>query len=136
MKFIADDGKIFDTMEECEEYEKVQSSGKEIATLWHDFVTMYDDDGEVIKSKFNWIKETKEYLYHTSDILCNEAYFIKIDCSASDWKKIKEYFMDEYGAYLPNYEKDVFRYTDNEEWISFHEDYAAFKKKWTSVGVL
>ena len=135
MKFIADDGKIFDTMEECEEYEKMQDKGKEIAVLWHDFITTYDEDGEVVKSKFNWNKQTKDYLDNTSEIICNEAWFIKIDCSASDWEKITKYFNNEYGNYLPEYEKDTFRYSSDDEWISFHKDYTAFKEKWASVGV-
>lgn len=135
MKFIADDGKVFDTMEECEEYEKMNDEGKGVAALWHDFITMYDDDGEVIKSKFNWGKQTKDYLDHISETICNEAWFIKIDCSASDWEKITDYFSNEYGTYLPHYEKDIFRYTSNEEWVSFHKDYTTFKEKWTSVGV-
>ena len=135
MKFIADDGKIFDTMEECEEYEKIQGKGKEVAALWNKFITMYDADGKEVASTFKWDTRTKAYLYETSDILCNEAFFIKIDCSASDWEKITNYFADEYGTYLPNYEKDIFRYTINDEWISFREEYAAFKEKWSSVGV-
>lgn len=133
MKFIADDGMIFNTMEECEEYEKVQSKGKEVAMLWHGFITMYNVDGEVVKSKFNWDKQTKDYLENTSEIICDEAWFIKIDCSASDWEKITNYFRNEFGTYLPHYEKDIFRYTLTEEWISFHEDYAAFKEKWDGV---
>lgn len=135
MKFIADDGKIFDTIEECEEYERIQSDGKEVAMLWHNFITMYDDDGNVVASTSNWDKETKDYLDHTNDICLDEAWFIKIDCSASDWEKITEYFTNEYGTYLPHYKKDMFRYTKNEKWVSFHEDYANFKKKWASVGV-
>lgn len=136
MKFIADDGKIFDTMEECEEYEKVLGEGKEVAVLWHDFITMYDNDGKVIRSTFNYDKETHNYLNHTNDICLNEAFFIRIDCSAYDWEKITNYFSNEYGAYLPSYEKDIFRYdTSNDEWVSFHEEYTNFKEKWASVGV-
>ena len=134
MKFIADDGKIFDTMEECEEHEKISNS-KYIAMMWYMSITMYDVDGKVVRSIFKWDKDTKDYLDNTNDICCNEARFIKIDCSADGWEKIINYFADEYDTYLPDYEKDIFRYTIDDEWVSSREEYAALQKRWEVVGV-
>lgn len=135
MKFIADDGKIFDTMEECEEYEKIQSEGKEIAMLWHNFITIYDEYGEVMESQFDWEEETTNYLCDTANICCDDTIFIKIDCPEYDWEKIKDYFVNEYGTYLPDYAKDIFRYNENDEWVNFRKEYETFKKKWALVGV-
>lgn len=135
MKFIADDGKIFDTMEECEEYEKIQSEGKEIAALWYGFITMYDEDGDVIKSQFSWDKEIKDYLDDTAAKIVDESWFIKIECDDCSWDKIYHYFINECGVYLPK-DRGIWRY-DNmmDEWVEFNKDYEEFKKKWTPVGI-
>lgn len=50
MKFIADDGKIFDTIAECEEYEHMENEGKKIAELWQKYITTYNKNGGVTES--------------------------------------------------------------------------------------
>lgn len=137
MKFIADDGMIFDTMDECEEYEKIQSEGKEIAQLWYNYITTYDEKGRMIESSYDAKINIKLYLDDTAEIFANDnTAFLNIDCTSCEWEKIKKYFSNEYGLILPSYARGFFRY-DYEEgyWISFNNDYEKFKKKWTPMGI-
>lgn len=136
MKFIADDGKIFDTMEECEEYEKINSEGKEIAQLWYNYITTYNETGHMIESSYEYTNKIKDYLDDTAAIVADDAIFLSIDCTSGEWEKIKKYFDKEYGLVLPSYARGLHRYAyEIEEWISFHNDYEAFKKKWASMGI-
>ena len=132
MKFIADDGRVFDTMDECEEYERLRVRVT-IAMMWHTSITMYDVDGKEVESAFRWNEDTKDYLDDTHDIYCNEAQFIKIDCSADIWEKIKNYFEKEYDTYLPDYEKDVLRCVNDIDWISFNVEVQRLIERWKSV---
>ena len=136
MKFIADDGKIFDTMEECEEYEKMNSEGKEISQLWYNHITIYDAAGHMIESSYDFKKDIKSYLDNTADIFTDDAVFLDINCTNCEWEKIKKYFHNEYGLNLPSYARGFFRYDfGTEHWISFHNDYEEFKKKWAPMGI-
>lgn len=136
MKFIADDGKIFDTMEECEEYEKMNNCGKEIAQLWYNYITTYDETGHMIESSYDFKKDIKSYLDDTEAIVADDTIFLSIDCTKCEWEKIKKYFNEEYGLVLPSYARGLFRYDyEVEKWISFNNDYEEFKKKWSPMGI-
>lgn len=136
MKFIADDGKIFDTMGECEEYEKMNNEGKEIAQLWYNYITTYDATGHMIESSYEYTKEIKSYLDDTAYIVTDDTIFLDIDCTSDEWGKIRKYFAEEYGLILPSYARGFFRYDfETEHWISFHKDYEEFKEKWAPMGI-
>ena len=137
MKFIADDGQIFDTMEECEEYEKMNSEGKEIAILLNNYITMYDEKGSMIESSYDVKENIKLYLDDTANIFASDnTAFLNVDCTNSEWGKIKKYFSSEYGLILPSYARGFFRYNYEEGyWISFHKDYEEFRKKWAPMGI-
>lgn len=136
MKFVADDGKIFDTMEECEEYEKLNNEGNKIAQLWYNYITTYDETGHMIESSYNYTKEIKDYLDDTATIVVDDTIFLDIHCTSDEWEKIKKYFDKEYGVVLPSYVRGFHRYDyEMEEWTSFHNDYEAFKKKWEPLGI-
>lgn len=136
MKFIADDGKIFDTMDECEEYEKINGEGKEIARLWYNYITMYDATGHMIESSYDYKKDIKSYLEDTATIFCNDTVFLDIDCTSCEWEKIKKYLYKEEGLILPSYARGFFRYDfGTEHWISFHKDFEEFKEKWAPLGI-
>lgn len=47
MKFIADDGKIFDNLEDCEYYEK------QLKHSWFPEIKLYDEDWNILQSD-NW----------------------------------------------------------------------------------
>ena len=137
MKFIADDGKIFDTMEECEEYERVNSKGREIATLWKKYVTTYNKHGEVTESIYTLDNDVSLYLVETSEILnTDEASYIHIECNSDyNWEDVRNYFWTEYGVILPK-GKGLWRYDwDNRTWKNFNEEYAIFKNTWEPMGI-
>ena len=136
MKFIADDGKIFDTLEECEEYEKLNNEGNKIAQLWYDCITTYDDTGHTIESLYDYKKDVKSYLDDTAAIVTDYAIFLDIGCTSDEWKKINKYFYKKYGLVLPSYVRGLSRYDYEEEhWISFSNDYDEFKKRWAPMGI-
>lgn len=137
MKFIADDGKIFDTMDACEEYEKMNNEGKEIAQLWYNYITMYDETGHMIESSYDFKNNIKSYLDDTANLIAaDNTAFLSMDCTSGEWKKIEKYFSNEYGLTLPSYARGFHRY-DYEwgQWISLHKDYEEFKKKWAPMGI-
>lgn len=141
MKFVADDGKIFDTMEECEEYEQIHSVGKEIAQLWYNNITTYDNEGRVTEPDTD-VNDTSNYLKEVYDIMsdCYKSTFIQIGCSHSEWMKIRKYFEEEYGINLPieylPIECGTWRYdNDNYEWINFEKELKTFKENWAPLGI-
>lgn len=136
MKFIADDGKIFDTMEDCEEYEKINNEGAEIARLWYNNITAYDGTGHKIESSYDFKKDIKSYLDDTANIIVDDTVFLNIDCTSCEWEKIKKYLYKEYGLILPSYTRGHSRYSyTTEKWINFLDDYEEFKEKWAPMGI-
>lgn len=136
MKFVSDDGKFFDTMEECEEYEKMNNEGREIAQLWKNNITTYDGTGDIIESSYDFKKDIKSYLEDTADIVVKDVIFIHIASTSGEWGKIKTYLYQEYGLILPSYTRGLWRYDNNtQHWISFHNEYEEFKEKWAPMGI-
>ena len=137
MKFIADDGKIFDTMAECEEYEHMENEGKKIAELWQKYITTYNKNGGVTESTYAIDKDPSLCLEETSELLfTDEVSYIRIDCSDDyDWNTICEFFRDEYGTILPK-KKGFWRYDwEWGEWVNFEEEYKKFKNNWAPMGI-
>ena len=135
MRFIADDGKIFNTIDECEEYEKVQNQGKEIAIVLNNYVTIYDEHGQELTPTTNWEDNISDYLDIIAKFITYESYFIKIDTDNDVWEKVYNYFYNEYGVYLPHF-CGLWRYSlDDHEWIEFKKDYDNFKKMWAPMGI-
>lgn len=136
MKFIADDGTIFNTIEECEEYEHMENEGKKIAELWQKYVIIYNKNGEVTKT-VNTIKEgISLFLEEISELLfTDESSYIKITCDNYNWNIICKFFRDEYGTILPK-TSGIWRYDwEWGQWKSFEEEYKDLKNKWAPVGI-
>ena len=136
MKFIADDGKIFNTMEECEEYEHIANEGKKIAKLWQKYVTTYNKNGEVTKAVHTIDEDVSLFLEETSELLyTDESSYIKINCDNYDWNIICKFFHDEYGTNLPK-ESGLWRYDwEWGEWVTFEKEYKNLRDKWAPVGI-
>lgn len=149
MRFIADDGKIFDTAEECREYEEKEdnkvktdeNSGKEIAELWDNYICTYNSEGHEIKPRYNQ-ENFKDYLNDVEDIL-ESASFIIICCTDEEWEKISKYLRVKYNiCCLPSYHGPrlmplgLWRYdTFTADWIKFSEEYENFKATWAPMNV-
>lgn len=136
MKFIADDGKIFDTMEECEEYEHMANEGKKIAELWQKYIITYNKNGEVTKAVHTIDEDVSLFLEETSELLyTDESSYIKINCDNYNWNIICKFFHDEYGTILPK-TNGIWRYDwEWGQWKSFEEEYKDIKNKWAPVGI-
>lgn len=132
MKFIADDGKIFDTMEECEEYEKILNEGSVIAQLWMDNVTLYDNEGNVSNPLFD--NDIAAYLNSIADALNgDESSFIAIHATGAEWSRIRDYFKDEFGHILPGC-PGLWRYDwDTHQWINYYVELYNFLKNWEAI---
>lgn len=136
MKFVADDGKIFETMDECEEYERMHNEGAKIARLWYNYVTVYDDYGRVTKPHSNFIYNLSAFWEELNEIISddNKSRFIRIDAECEEeWVGIRDYFYNEYGYILPDY-IGLWRYKDI-EWVNFEEELQQFKENWAPVGI-
>lgn len=139
MRFIANDGKIFDTAEECKEYEEKENKtdknlGKEIAELWDRYISTYDSEGREIKPQCSR-ENFKDYLNELEDIIASSS-FIKICCITEEWEKIKKYLKVNYKIYYIPYKNGLWRYdTAETEWISFAEEYEDFKAVWAPAGI-
>jgi hypothetical protein len=137
MKFIADDGKIFDTMDECEEYEKMSSVGKEIAQLWNKYITMYDIEGTVKIPRANWT-DTTEFFHEVTELIMenyNTCAFIDISSACKGWLEICNFLYDEYGLILPD-DVGLWRYDiENEEWVSLKEEIKRFEENWAPFNI-
>ena len=136
MKFVADDGKIFNTMEDCEEYEKMCNVGKKIAQLWYNNVTTYDNEGRQTEPDSE-VNNTYNYLKEVCNIMdeCDESAFINIQCNHNEWMEILHFFNTEYGISLPT-EKGLWRYDNDEnEWVNFEKELETFKKSWAPLGI-
>lgn len=132
MKFIADDGEIFDTMEECEEYEKIQNEGSVIAQLWMNNITLYDDEGNVSNPVFD--NDIAAYLNSIVDALNgDDSSFIAISADCAEWNKIRDYFHNDFGNLLPAH-PGLWRYDwDDHEWKNYNKELQTFLGHWKAL---
>lgn len=132
MKFLADDGKIFDTLEECENYEEIMNEGSVIAQLWMNNVTLYDSNGKVSNPLFD--NDIAAYLHSIVNALNeDESSFISISANCCEWNRIHDYFMNEFGSSLPEgpglWRYDWYDY----EWINYNTELQTFLDHWKGL---
>ena len=132
MKFVADDGQIFDTMEECEEYEKIQTEGSVIAQLWMNNITIYDGNGNVRNPLFD--NDIAAYLNSIANALNgDESSFITISANCAEWDKIRDYFKSEFGSILPEH-PGIWRYDwDDHKWKNYYKELQTFLGHWEAL---
>lgn len=131
MKFIADDGKIFDTMEECEEYE-TKISAIPLAYYWYNNITMVDKTGRPLRLNIDpthpdYIKRLVSFLER------DEIYYLIIPKKCDNdvqWKKLCVFFEDEC-VVVPT--SSGIWYWSNDEWHNFTDDYKDFMYKWKPI---
>lgn len=135
MKFVADDGKVFDTMEECEEYEKMGEEGRKIARLWYNYVTTYDSIGQITEPSSD-LNDTANFLNDICGIInCQDSSFICIASDCVEWKEICDFFRFEYGAILPE-STGTWRYDWKElKWVSLRAEVETLKNNWAPMGI-
>lgn len=140
MKFVAEDGKVFDTMEECEEYEKKLGVGEigQVAATLHDYVVMINCLGKVVKPETDYKENCEKFLTEFEHIMLstmsNGAKYVIIHPSrlGADMKTADalEWFSDYAGVNVPC-KPGVWRWDD--EWIEYTDDYLNFRRNWEKV---
>lgn len=134
MKFIADDGKVFDTMEECEKYEANNSLYGEIARIFYDEIIMYDNIGQQIETPLELTpSNVKDYLDETETLLNNRCYYLIIP-NYVDWPQIREFLHHEYGLNLPPTAGEWHWDNFGGCWESYEEMYNYFNEVWGTIG--
>lgn len=139
MKFVAEDGKVFDTMEECEKYEK-KSDMSEMAAILDKYVVMVNFLGKVVKPETDYKEDCEKFLAEFEKIMiCDNhngaKYVIVYRPSDGSEKKVTDaldWFSDYAGIYIPC-KPGVWRWDEDEEWVDYGTDYLNFRRMWEKV---
>lgn len=131
MKFIADDGKVFEDYDECEKYETAQKNSY-IVENWHNYVLMFDDEGTRISINTD-VNEITTYLDEIEHLISNDTFYLIIN-KKCNWEPISKYLYEEYGLALPE-NTGIYRWdSSSEEWISFNEEVERLNNRWNPLG--
>ena len=128
MKFVADDGKVFENYDECEEYEKEQKNSY-IVEDWRNYILMFDDEGTLISIDTN-VDEITAYLAEIAERILGEVFYLIVN-EKCNWKPIRKYFYEEYGIALPE-NTGTYRW-NSDEWISLDEEIKKLNNHWKSL---
>lgn len=128
MKFVADDGTIFDTMEECQEYERNNDTGY-IKELIQKYITLYDSFGRELT-----LIDTPTYLDDFDNIFRDDTCYIKVNSLIDDeYSVVCDYFFNEYGTCLPSY-SGIWRYNDSDcEWHRLSDEIDELMYHWKNL---
>ena len=134
MKFVADDGKIFDTMEECEKYEENSGLCWEITRIFYDEITMYNHIGKQIEPQEEpTITTAHDYLDKVEKLLNCECFYLIIP-HYIDWPQIQAFLHNEYGINLPPTSGEWHWDDCGGRWESYEEMCDYFNDVWGSIG--
>lgn len=140
MKFVAEDGKVFDTMEECEEYEK-KSGISEMAAILDKYVVMVNFLGKIVKPEIDYKEDCEKFLAEFEQIMLSTMsngakYVIIYRSNDGSEKKIINalgWLSDYAGIYIPG-KPGVWRWNEEEEeWVDYGTDYLNFRRTWEKV---
>ena len=134
MKFVADDGKVFETIEDCEEYE-YKVSLTSYAKYWHDNILMLDIFGKVVKFDVN-TEDINFFDRLVSTISYTDVVFLIVPKECTDnkmWLEIVNIFKYKYESILPE-TGGVYRWQWPEDrWVSYEEDCRLLQERWKDV---
>lgn len=140
MKFVAEDGKVFDTMVECEAYEKKLGIGEmgQVAAILDKYVVMINCFGKVVKPETDYKEDCEKFLAEFEQIMLstmsNGAKYVIIHPSplgaGMKTAAALEWFSDYAGVCVPD-KPGVWRWDD--EWIEYTDDYLEFRRNWEKV---
>jgi hypothetical protein len=100
MKFLAEDGTVFLTAEECEEYEFYKEEGIPARQFVEKYLTCYDENHKEIKLPRDFdIAEWWKEMYNIMD----DCEYINISsvCPSEDYLNFRDFVRKDYGYYLP-----------------------------------
>lgn len=132
MKFVADDGKVFDTMEECQEYEYNFSAAAKFEKEVRQNVFFYDCNGDIV----NFPDAYGEDFWDTFDAIAQDtdlSAYIKIIGSNKFSAEFSNYCYKEIGATLPH-NNGIYRWDNElEDWIEIDSDIKYFCGLWEKI---
>ena len=128
MKFVADDGTIFDTMEKCQEYER-DSNTNYVKELIQKYITIYDSFGRELT-----VTDTPTYLNDFNYTFLHDTSYVKINNLIDDeYSIVRDYFEEEYGTDFPCY-TGTWLYDDSEnEWRRLSDEIDEFMYHWKNL---
>lgn len=132
MKFMANDGKIFDTMEECKEYE-TKIGAIPLAYYWYNNITMLDKTGRPLR--LNIDPTHPDYLKRLVSFLdSDEIYYLIIPKKCDNdvqWEKLCDFINNEYSINIA-ISSGVWRWNEY-EWCNFENEYKEFMNLWKPI---
>lgn len=131
MKFIADDGTIFDNQKDCEMYENHGATIHDVVNMLRTFVHIYNRAQKIIDTtKFNALSDMDWFLIFISRILRDDCYYFRIDCDEATWKTIYNVIHAESDVEIP---KHPGLYWWDDKWISYEDDKRNFANRWKGI---
>ena len=136
MKFVVDDGRVFNNYEDCAEYERTHGKIIKYANLFYDGITLYDEDGNISQPKTD-ISNTETYWEEIIDILDDaKASYFNIKIENNEWQEITDFIYEEYGIPLPP-SRGLWRYDwSMDKWVDFSTDMKNFLNMWSKGRML
>jgi hypothetical protein len=131
MKFIANDGTIFDNQKDCEMYENHSMTIHDVVNVLRTFVHLYDRAKESfdIPESAN-LSDENWFLDFIGRIERDDCYYFRIDCDEATWKTVYDILEEEGSAEIP---KHPGLYWWDDEWISYKDDKQRFENRWKGI---
>ena len=131
MKFIANDGTVFDNQRDCEMYENHGTTIHDVVNVLRTFVHIYNRAQKSIDiTKFSALSDMDWFLIFVSRILRDDCYYIRIDCDEATWKTIYNVIHEQSDVEIP---KHPGLYWWNYKWISYEDDKRNFVNRWKGI---
>lgn len=131
MKFIANDGTVFDNQRDCEMYEDHGTTIHDVVNVLRTFVHLYDRAKESFDipesadlSDENW------FLDFIGRIECDDCYYFRIVCDEATWEPVYDILEEEGSAEIPRHPG---LYWWDDEWISYEDDKRNFDNRWKGI---
>lgn len=119
MKYMAEDGKVFETMAECEQYEKDLAPNAAMEDVKKN-VILYNSNGEEIPYDFG---DIHSFFTNLNRCVYEDSFFIKVLHNLTTGQDFVD-FPTGAGTY---------RWYDDDRWIDIDDDIDMFIYNWKSI---
>lgn len=146
MKYMAEDGTVFKTEQECCDYETTHNLNEEGKTLeqvrriWNKKITLYNKHGktEEIYDYVYSVINNQEWLAGLEAVLGSGGlmgvFYLDINVEPNE-KWAIQYVNDECGLYIP-LTPDYYRYDSvMEKWVGFQQERDILNTNWAPIGL-
>ena len=131
MKFIANDGTVFDNQKDCEMYENHNMTFHDVVNIFRTFVHIYDRAKESVDiTESAGLSDKDWFIDFISLIDSDDCYYFRIDCDETAWEAVYDILEEESGVEIP---KHPGLYWWDDEWISYKDDKRNFESRWKGI---